>query len=78
MLNPTFFEALSASSVPVWWFAGGAVVIVVLSFLRLFWGLIRWEMRFDLRILEFGLHMFLLGAAAIVLLFVWLFRAYLF
>lgn len=73
--------ALNLSSVlgdlPVACVVAVAVVLGLLSFLRLFWGLIRWEMRFDLRILEFGFHMFLLGAVSIVVVLAWVFRAYL-
>ncbi|HML83436.1 MAG TPA: hypothetical protein PKE37_16925 [Thiomonas arsenitoxydans] len=73
MLNSLAF----LRSVPALWMVAGAGVIGVLSFLRLFYGLIRWELRFDLRILEFGFHMFLLGAVSIIVVLAWMFRAYL-
>lgn len=56
----------------------GGVLIGTLSFFRVFWGLVRWEVRFDLRIVEFGIHLFLLGAICGAFVTVWVFRARLF
>lgn len=78
MLKIGAFGSAGVFGLPVARVIGVIVVVGLLSFLRLFWGLIRWEVQFDLRILEFGLHMFLLGAVSIVLVLVWLFRGYLF
>ena len=39
----------------------GIVVLALLLFLRFFWVLIRWEVRWDMRLLEFGMHAFLPG-----------------
>lgn len=36
--------------------------LLFLVFVRMFFVVIRWEIRWDMRLLEFGLHSFLLGA----------------
>jgi len=37
-------------------------VVLLLIFFRMFYVLIRWEVGWDIRLLEFGFHAFLLGA----------------
>ena len=78
MLSPDFLSSLGAHSAEALWLVGGLALVGMLSFLRLFWSLFRREVRFDLRIVEFGFQMFLLGAVVMALAMVWLFRAYLF
>jgi len=43
----------------------------LLLFLRFFWVLIRWEVRWDARLLEFGIHAFLLGIILCLGLLFW-------
>ncbi|OCX78068.1 hypothetical protein A6O24_05450 [Acidithiobacillus thiooxidans] len=41
-------------------------VVLLLIFFRMFYVLIRWEVGWDIRLLEFGFHAFLLGAGVVV------------
>lgn len=39
-----------------------AVAFVIFIIIRIFFVVIKWEIRWDMRIFEFGVHCFLLGA----------------
>ncbi len=41
-----------------------AAAIALLVIIRLFFVVIKWEIRWDIRIFEFGIHCFLLGIIA--------------
>lgn len=49
----------------------GIIFVALVIFLKIFWTVIQWEVAFDMRMLSFGFHAFLLGAAVAVALLAW-------
>ncbi len=49
----------------------GIILVALVIFLRIFWTVIQWEVAFDMRMLSYGFHAFLLGAAVTVALLAW-------
>lgn len=48
--------------------------ILLLVFIRMFFLVVRWEIRWDMRLLEFGFHSFLIGVLGTMIALIYLGR----